>query len=422
MSSRPHTPRRFGTAHTPQPPDLLAGGHKRGSSVDDEDATDIADLYPKYWKNSGAAFRLRPNSAPSTRPRPPSQEALSVAAAASVAPADDTQRSITPRVRGVLDFKKIAPRSPRLESGHQNSIVAHDHNTVDAFALAAPQISPRTRGFSMSAAPSRGKRPSTASISVAPLQSVSALDNTGIAVPSAPQRPTFRFAAMTTREQANYAAGFGEAPTAAYYRKKLAESGAPPSTIRTNDDAEGYLQTFVDQQDHQFTVGVRGATEQRAKLIVRQRSYPLSSGSHATLSCVASSISPRKTVNWRKMIGRDAAPVAAAAAAPESPRNPNPDVLSSARHVPGVFMTKVTGRTAPVSTVLPMQQAQSHPSSMRGPTATCPPASARHIPGVDMSKLRPHTLHSSPRNMPGAQMYSVKDAIVWRKAPSAIIA
>ncbi|CUG89734.1 transmembrane protein, putative [Bodo saltans] len=56
MTSRPHTPRRFGTSHTPQAVDLLDG---RRSAAADEN---IAGLYPEYWKNSGQAFRLRPRS------------------------------------------------------------------------------------------------------------------------------------------------------------------------------------------------------------------------------------------------------------------------------------------------------------------------------------------------------------------------
>jgi hypothetical protein len=411
MTSRPHTPRRFGTSHTPQAVDVLDGRHTPAKS----DSDNITGLYPEYWKNSGNAFRIRPNSAPSMRHSGvPSQAPPSIAAMVSM---DDGV--VTPRVRGVLDFGKLVPRSPRrLEGGGAEANVPSAQMTAaDPFLVAAPQISPRTRGFSMSVAPARAtSRPSSAARSsdAEPQHPIPS------APPSAPRVAGFRFAAMTTRTQANYAAGFGEAPTAAYYRHVLAESGAPPSAIATNEDAEGYLQTFVDQQEHQFTVGLRGATERRAKLTIRRRTYTHSAGPYTMTD---ESSSQKNTVSWKKMRGRSDAAVASPRVSVSAAADAQRDYLSTTRHVPVVCMTRATSRAAPVSTVLPMQQSSTTPASMRGPTAPQPTSSARHVRSIDLAKLRPHDLLGCTRSgrTSGAPSYRVQDDLVFRKAPSAII-
>lgn len=427
--SRPHTPRRFGTTHTPRGDKIVLGTtvSPDGSSPP---SSSIVDLHPEYWRNSGHNFRLRPNSAPTRRniPTPPVAQIPTPPGATLVAATAGCPLSLN-RVRGVVDFGRQTPRSPRVNIDNRqmrnDGVTGHPANRNDAqnlpddpFMQAAGQISPRTRGFVMSAGSARD-RPGSAQMSTPRCNS----SEQKTAPPTSPHPPRgFRMSTMTSRTQANFAAGIGEPPTAAYYRAKLADSGAPRSAILSNDDAEGYLQTFVDQEDNQFTVGLRGATERRAKLIVRKRTYPVAS----TYAAMPNDQHRPHCLEFKKMIGRAAPPCRPASlrngdSGGSSPRAEAAAADSIKKHVRGLTMSRTTGRSAPVSTVLPTPPVSAGPS---GGEVALVAADKRHVPGIDIGKLRPHDLALSPRARfaPSAQAYHVRDGLVYRKAPSAVIA
>lgn len=370
--TRPHTPRRCGTAHEPEASDIR--------TPRPQSAATFAELYPKYWQDGHT------NTLSSHTPRPPSRPRLLVTSAMLAAP-DETS---TAQPKGAVSFAKQLPRAVSPRPPAAPSPLVPPLSLSDAYVHAAPHISPRTHVVVFDRNPSPRFR------------TVEAPAHEGDAPAVGPKRnaaPSFE--KVPGRAAAQYASHMAPCPSVQAYKERLLTKDAR-AACRSQQDEEYYMQVFVDEQDQCFTVGIRGATMQRAKVVMRRRAYR----PQGLASPVSSVCNAKGTMKWDCLTGREGGPTAvqrslqrrlsvvdsaAGDVAPVAPPPRIPAAPSPSRTA--VKMDKMTGRWAPVSTSLRTGAIDNTTSegAVHIPADKDPRLNGKHCPGVDFSRCRPHS-------------------------------